>query len=65
MNFSQLDYMNSTGIDVIVSLLAAARRSQNLLAHCLSDHYRGIFELTQLNEAISIYGDEATARATY
>ncbi len=64
LNFSQLDYMNSTGIGVIVSLLADTRRSgQKLLAYGLSDHYRRIFELTRLDEAIGVYSDEATARA--
>ncbi len=64
LNFSHLDYMNSTGIGVIVSLLTDARRSgQKLLAYGLSDHYRRIFELTRLDEAIGIYCDEAAAGA--
>ena len=32
-----------------------------LAAYGLSDHYREIFELTRLDEAITIYDDEASA----
>ena len=41
----------------------ANRAKQRLLACGLNDHYRQIFELTRLDEAISIYGDEAEALA--
>jgi anti-sigma B factor antagonist len=34
-----------------------------LLACGLNDHYRQIFELTRLDEAITIYDDEAAALA--
>lgn len=62
LNFSGLEYMNSSGIGLLVTLLIRARRAgQRLLACGLSDHYRQIFELTRLNDAINIYPDEATA----
>jgi hypothetical protein len=35
-----------------------------LLAYGLTDHYRQIFELTQLNKAIRICVDEANAIAS-
>jgi anti-sigma B factor antagonist len=64
LNFSGLDYMNSSGIGLLVTLLIRAQRqSQRLLAYGLSEHYRQIFELTRLNEAISIYPSEAEAVA--
>ncbi|MGH3331788.1 MAG: STAS domain-containing protein, partial [Nocardioidaceae bacterium] len=56
LNFSDLSYMNSGGIGLLVTLLVRAnRRSQRLLAYGLSDHYRQIFELTRLDEAVSIH----------
>ena len=59
LNFSQLSFMNSTGIGLLVSLLIrASRQKQKLLSYGLSDHYRQIFELTRLNEAIRICKDE-------
>jgi anti-sigma B factor antagonist len=60
LNFSRLEYMNSSGIGLIVTLLIRVnRQKQRLLAYGLSDHYRRIFELTRLNEAIGIYDTEA------
>jgi anti-sigma B factor antagonist len=62
LNFSDLEYMNSSGIGLLVTLLIRTRRQQHrLLALGLSDHYRQIFELTRLNDAISIYADEEQA----
>jgi anti-sigma B factor antagonist len=64
LNFSGLDYMNSGGIGLLVTLLVRAKRQkQQLLAYGLSDHYRQIFELTRLDDAISIHDDERTALA--
>jgi anti-sigma B factor antagonist len=62
LNFSELDYMNSGGIGLLVTLLVRAQRQkQRLLAYGLSDHYRQIFELTRLDDAIAIHHDELTA----
>lgn len=64
INFSNLDYMNSSGIGLLVTLLIRAnRQKQRLLACGLSEHYLQIFELTRLNEAISIFPSEAEALA--
>ena len=64
LNFSDLDYMNSSGIGLLVTLLVRSQRNgQQLGAFGLSDHYREIFELTRLDEAIAVYADEATAMA--
>ncbi len=62
LNFTNLHYMNSSGIGLLVTMLIRARRqNQRLAAFGLSDHYRQIFDLTRLNEAITIYDDEAEA----
>ena len=62
LNFTGLDYMNSSGIGLLVTMLIRAnRQKQRLLAVGLSDHYRQIFELTRLNEAILIHNSEAEA----
>ena len=64
LNFGGLEYMNSGGIGMLVTLLVRANRQrQELAAFGLSDHYREIFELTRLDEAIAIYADEAEALA--
>lgn len=64
LNFSDLEYMNSSGIGLLVTLLIRVQRQkQQLLAYGLSDHYQQIFALTRLNEAIGIYPDETAALA--
>jgi anti-sigma B factor antagonist len=64
LNFSGLEYMNSSGIGLLVTLLIRANRQKQRLVACgLTEHYRQIFELTRLNEAIGIYPDEAEALA--
>ena len=64
LNFSGLEYMNSSGIGLLVTLLIRVnRQKQRLLAYGLSEHYRRIFELTRLNEAIGIYDSEADVLA--
>lgn len=64
LNFTGLEYMNSSGIGMLVTLLVRAnRQQQRLSAFGLTDHYRQIFELTRLDEAISIFDDEPAALA--
>lgn len=64
LNLEGLDYMNSSGIGLLVTMLIRVQRNkQRLLAYGLTDHYQQIFELTRLDEAIGIYTDEAAARA--
>ena len=65
LNFSGLEYMNSSGIGMLVTLLVRAnRQQQKLAAYGLTDHYRQIFELTRLDEAIGIFEDETSALAS-
>jgi anti-sigma B factor antagonist len=64
LNFSGLEYMNSGGIGMLVTLLVRANRQrQRLLAYGLNQHYRQIFELTRLDEAIGIHDSEDAALA--
>lgn len=64
LNFSGLEYMNSSGIGLLVTLLIRAnRQKQRLLSFGLNEHYRQIFSLTRLNEAIGIYNSESEALA--
>ena len=62
LNFTDLEYMNSSGIGLLVTLLIRVQRQkQRLTAFGLSEHYQQIFELTRLNEAIGIYASETDA----
>jgi len=62
LNFSAVDYINSTGIALIVGLLARARKAhRQIVVFGLSDHYVEIFQITRLADFMTIYSDEASA----
>ncbi len=64
LDFSGMDYMNSGGIGLLVTMLVRTQRAgQRLLATGLSDHYRQILALTRLDEAIQIHESESAALA--
>jgi anti-anti-sigma factor len=62
LNFAHADYINSTGIALIVGLLAQARKNGiEVKAFGLSDHYREIFEITRLADFMTIADNEERA----
>jgi anti-sigma B factor antagonist len=64
IDFSDAEYINSTGIALIVRLLADARRDRREVRACgLSPHYVEIFEITRLSDYMRIFDDQASATA--
>ncbi|HTX00571.1 MAG TPA: STAS domain-containing protein [Acidimicrobiales bacterium] len=64
LDFSPAEYINSSGIALIVSILARARaEGRTVAAIGLSDHYRHIFEITRLSDFIEVCADLETALA--
>ncbi len=64
LNFKDVDYINSTGIALIVGLMTQARKSNiRLLAYGLSSHYAEIFRVTRLDDFIAVFPDEQSALA--
>jgi anti-anti-sigma factor len=64
LNFTRVSYINSTGIALIVGVLAQARKAGGKVLSCgLSDHYREIFEITRLTDFVHLYPDEDSAVA--
>jgi anti-anti-sigma factor len=64
LNFSDVKFMDTTGIALIVGLLAQARKvRRRLLVYGLSDHYVEIFHITRLADFMSMFPDEASALA--
>jgi anti-anti-sigma factor len=62
LNFERAEYINSTGIALIVALLAQARaKDVQVKAFGLTDHYREIFEITRLADFMTITDDENRA----
>jgi anti-sigma B factor antagonist len=64
LDFSDLEYMNSSGIGLLVRVLKQAERDgHRLLAFGLNEHYRRVLELTGLNDFIQVHGTESEALA--
>jgi anti-anti-sigma factor len=62
LNFSDVDYINSTGIAVIVGILAKARKEHRQVIACgLSDHYKEIFSITRLSDFMAVLDSEEEA----
>jgi anti-sigma B factor antagonist len=65
INFSDMAYMNSSGIGMLVKLLIRARREgKNIVGYGLNEHYCTIFEITRLDQVIPIYSTEEIALAS-
>ncbi|WP_052667290.1 STAS domain-containing protein [Nitriliruptor alkaliphilus] len=64
LDFGRVTYINSTGIALLVGLLARARTDDVEVGVCgLSDHYRHIFEITRLADFLTFFDDESAALA--
>ncbi|HXW00665.1 MAG TPA: STAS domain-containing protein [Anaerolineae bacterium] len=64
INLAGVDYITSTGMALLVSLLAQARQEKRILAACsLNDHYKEVFKITRMTDFMMIFPDEASALA--
>lgn len=64
LDFTGADYINSTGIALLVGLLAKARaRGRSVKACGLTPHYVEIFNITRIADFMAIYDDEQAAVA--
>ncbi len=64
LNFVRVEYINSTGIALVVGALARARTAgRTVRAFGLTDHYREIFTITRLADFMGIFDDELAAVA--
>src|SRR5512136_1182902 len=62
LNFTKVEYINSTGIALIVGVLAQARKAKrHISTFGLSEHYTEIFQITRLADFMSLHPDEASA----
>lgn len=63
LDFSAVDYINSTGIALIVGILAEARKKgQTMQAAGLAPHYREIFRITRLSDFMTILDEREDDR---
>ena len=64
LDFTDAEYINSTGIALIVRVLADARRDHREVRACgLSPHYVEIFQITRLSDYMRIIGDRESVTA--
>jgi anti-sigma B factor antagonist len=62
LDFTAADYINSSGIALVVSILARARsEGRGVAAIGLTEHYRHIFDITRLSDFIDVCADLETA----
>lgn len=62
LNFERVTYINSTGIALIVGVLARARKDGVAVTACgLSNHYKEIFQITRLADFMPMFADENAA----
>ena len=60
LDFGRVGYINSTGIALVVRLLAEARRDgRTVRAIGLTEHYREIFRITRLSDFMEIVEGDA------
>jgi anti-anti-sigma factor len=60
LDFGRVGYINSTGIALVVRLLADARRDgRTVRAIGLNEHYREIFRITRLSDFMAIVEGDA------
>ena len=61
IDFSDVGYINSTGIALVVRVLAEARKDgRTVRALGLTEHYRQIFTITRLSDFMTIVDDKET-----
>jgi anti-anti-sigma regulatory factor len=62
LNFSQLTYKNTSGAKLLVGLLARGNAAgQRIFATGLTEGYRNIFRVTQIDQGIPVFDSEADA----
>jgi len=62
LNFANVEYINSTGIALLVGILARARReNRRVLASGLTPHYLEIFQVTRLADFMDTFNSEDDA----
>lgn len=61
-NFSNMNFLNSSGIGLLVVLLVRARKQNvHMAAYGLNDHFKRLFEMTRLNEVFNLFESEDEA----
>ncbi len=63
-NFSEVEYLNSSGIALVIQVLMDANHNARTVAICgLTPHFIKVFTMVGITKYASLYADEAAALA--
>ncbi|HUY81572.1 MAG TPA: STAS domain-containing protein [Acidobacteriaceae bacterium] len=66
LDFSKVEYINSSGIALIIQLMyAAGKNSQAIQTFGLSPHFQKVFTMVGITKYTSLHADEASACAAF
>lgn len=65
LDFTGVDYINSSGIAIIIQMLMEANKSASkpIGIYGLTPHFHKVFTMVGINKYAALHGDEATALA--
>jgi anti-sigma B factor antagonist len=65
LDFSKVDYINSSGIAIVIQMLMeAAKSGQKVAAFGLTPHFDKVFTMVGITKYAHLYKDQATAVAS-
>jgi anti-anti-sigma factor len=66
LDFSKVEYLNSSGIALIIQLLyAASQKGQTVQTFGLTPHFQKVFTMVGITQYTKLYPDEAAACAGF
>lgn len=66
LDFSQVDYLNSSGIALVIQMMIAASKSgQTIRSFGLKPHFQKVFTLVGITKYTSLHADEQAARGAF
>jgi anti-sigma B factor antagonist len=65
IDFSKVDYINSSGIALVIQMLMeASKADQRIAAFGLTPHFQKVFTMVGITKYAALHRDEATAIAS-
>jgi len=66
LDFSRVEYLNSSGIALVIQMMIAASKSgQTIQTFGLKPHFQKVFTMVGITKYTTLHPDEQTARAAF
>jgi anti-anti-sigma factor len=66
LDFSQVEYLNSSGIALVIQMMiAASKKGQKINSFGLSPHFKKVFTMVGITKYTTLHADEASACAAF